>query len=330
MKKLSKILFGTIIAISAFSNTSLAASEGWKLGLNSNNDKWWYEYANGTYPANRWEWIDGNNDGISECYYFDNNGWLLTSRSIDSYTVNSQGAWTINGLIQTKTNFKNGWSFESNHWKYFNAGEQYRSQWLLYNSDWYYLNAQGNMSTGFQTINDGYYYFNNNGVMQTYNFTHNNINYSTDGNGLIINQTPINNSNTSNSANSHETFKLQVLALMNEERQKVGAAPLTMNNEVSALAQIRAQEITNLFSHTRPDGSSFHSIIVNNNLPYSNVAENIAAGQTTPQEVMNGWMNSAGHKANILNPALKEVGIGCHYIDSGYKWYWVQLFYTSQ
>jgi Uncharacterized protein with SCP/PR1 domains len=319
MKKLSKILFGTIIAISAFSNTSLAASEGWKLGSNSNSGKWWYEYADRTYPANRWEWIDGNNDGISECYYFDNNGWLLTSRSIDSYTVNSQGAWTVNGIIQTKSNFKNGWIFEGSNWKFYNVGEQYRSQWLLYNSSWYYLNAQGNMSTEFQTINGGYYYFNNNGEMQAYNFTHNNISYSTNGNGLIINQT-----------NSHETFKLQVLELMNEERQKVGVSPLTMNNEISALAQIRAQEITNLFSHTRPNGSSFYSIIVNNNLPYSNIAENIAAGQTTPQSVMTSWMNSPGHKANILNPALKEVGIGCHYIDSGYNWYWVQLFYTSQ
>lgn len=64
---------------------------------------WWYEYPNKTYPANQWVWIDGNNDGIAECYYFDNRGYcLLDTTTADGYTVDINGAWTVNGRIQTR------------------------------------------------------------------------------------------------------------------------------------------------------------------------------------------------------------------------------------
>ncbi|MCB7317803.1 hypothetical protein [Lacrimispora sp. 210928-DFI.3.58] len=64
---------------------------------------WWYQNDNGSYPANAWMWIDGNGDGVSECYYFNSNGYcLINNITPDGYVVNSDGAWIVNGQVQTQ------------------------------------------------------------------------------------------------------------------------------------------------------------------------------------------------------------------------------------
>lgn len=64
---------------------------------------WWYDNGNGTWPANGWHWIDGNHDGISECYYFNENGYILTNTiTPDSYLINGDGAWVQDGIVQVK------------------------------------------------------------------------------------------------------------------------------------------------------------------------------------------------------------------------------------
>lgn len=64
---------------------------------------WWHDNGNGTWPANTWQWIDGNNDGIAECYYFNQNGYCLVGTTTpDGYTVNENGAWIVNHEIQNK------------------------------------------------------------------------------------------------------------------------------------------------------------------------------------------------------------------------------------
>ncbi len=83
--------------------SAMPASAGWLLGDGANAGKWWYSYSNGSYPKAQWAWIDGNNDGIMESYYFDGDGWLLTNTTTpDGYTVNDNGAWVVNGVVQTK------------------------------------------------------------------------------------------------------------------------------------------------------------------------------------------------------------------------------------
>lgn len=62
----------------------------------------WYQNDDGSYPVNTWQWIDGNGDGVAESYYFDENGYLLTNVTKDGYTVNGDGAWTVNGVVQTQ------------------------------------------------------------------------------------------------------------------------------------------------------------------------------------------------------------------------------------
>ena len=80
-----------------------AMAGSWKNGAGDNATRWWYDNGDNTWAANGWRWIDGNQDGVSECYYFDAEGWLLTSTTTpDGYTVNADGAWTLNGIAQSR------------------------------------------------------------------------------------------------------------------------------------------------------------------------------------------------------------------------------------
>jgi hypothetical protein len=117
--------------------------------------------------------------------------------------------------------------------------------------------------------------------------------------------------------NAASSYEYQVLDLVNQERAKVGVAPLKMDNELFNAAKTRSKEIKIKFSHTRPDGSSCYSI------SSKVMGENIAYGRTTAKGVMDMWMNSPMHKGNILNPKYKSIGIGYYNSGSGY---WVQLF----
>lgn len=123
-----------------------------------------------------------------------------------------------------------------------------------------------------------------------------------------------------------DEYRQEVLRLVNAERAKVGAAPLTMNSNLNAAAQVRAEELTVYFSHTRPDGSDCFTVFDDYGLSYWLAGENIAAGQGSPASVVNSWMNSPGHRANILNSAYTEIGIGFAKTSSGYGYYWVQDF----
>lgn len=117
----------------------------------------------------------------------------------------------------------------------------------------------------------------------------------------------------------------QVLALVNAERRKAGVAPLTLSAELQSAAAIRAEEITQKFSHTRPDGTNFQTILPNSR--YYIAGENIAAGNSTAAKVVQQWMNSPGHRANILRSEYTELGVGYVYKEnSQYKHYWVQIF----
>ena len=122
-------------------------------------------------------------------------------------------------------------------------------------------------------------------------------------------------------------YKAQVVAIMNQERAAAGIGGISHNASLDAVAQIRAQEIVQSFAHTRPNGSSCFTVLDENGVVYMVAGENIAAGYGDPASVMNGWMNSEGHRANILNGSFGQVGIG-YYTDPNttYGTYWVQIF----
>ena len=121
------------------------------------------------------------------------------------------------------------------------------------------------------------------------------------------------------------SYAEQVVKLVNEERAKAGLSELTMDTNLTAAANTRAKEIKEVFSHTRPDGSSFSTVLKEHGVTYRGSGENIAWGQKTPKQVMNGWMNSDGHRANILNKNFKNIGIGYYQDENGTN-HWVQLF----
>lgn len=117
-----------------------------------------------------------------------------------------------------------------------------------------------------------------------------------------------------------------VAELVNSERKSAGKADLILDSKLCEAAEIRAKEISEYFSHTRPDGSACFTVLDEIGIGYGAAGENIAAGQSSPDEVMKDWMNSSGHKRNILSGDYRKIGIGLYKSKEGYGYYWVQIF----
>lgn len=132
------------------------------------------------------------------------------------------------------------------------------------------------------------------------------------------------NPEDNNNGTSQGDFASQVVALVNAERTKQGLSALTIDTKVQQAALVRAKESAQSFSHTRPNGSSFSTALTKAGVSYRRAGENIAYGQSTPQQVMNAWMNSSGHRANILNANYTTIGVGYTVING--TAYWAQLF----
>lgn len=121
-----------------------------------------------------------------------------------------------------------------------------------------------------------------------------------------------------------KAFAYEVLDLVNKERAKAGAKPLRLAADMQKGARIRAQELILKFSHTRPNGKECFTVLKEQG---RGVGENIAAGANSPAAVMKLWMESPGHRKNILDPLYKELGVGYAYHSSTeFQHYWVQLF----
>lgn len=118
-----------------------------------------------------------------------------------------------------------------------------------------------------------------------------------------------------------------VLKLVNEERSKQGLKSLKLSNKLTQIANTKAQDmaVKNYFNHTSPTYGTPFEMLQHFGVSYRSAGENIAAGQKSPQEVMNAWMNSSGHRANILNSSYTELGVG-YYSGGSYGTEWVQLF----
>ena len=143
--------------------------------------------------------------------------------------------------------------------------------------------------------------------------------------GVLVGQNPTGvYNNSGNSQVVAPEFAVQVLNLVNAERVKVGAAPLRLSNDLMNATAVRAEEITRSFSHTRPDGSSCFTLVRDRNHA---MGENIAAGSATPEAVVDQWMHSSGHRANMLDKRFNQLGVGHFYKEgSAYGHYWVQIF----
>lgn len=129
------------------------------------------------------------------------------------------------------------------------------------------------------------------------------------------------------SSGDYSAFQKKVVELVNAERAKNGLKPLTMNTELSKVATLKSQDMAklNYFDHNSPTYGSPFDMMKKYGISYRTAGENIAMGQTSPEQVMQGWMNSPGHRANILNSSFTQIGVGIAKNSSG-RLYWTQQF----
>ena len=164
---------------------------------------------------------------------------------------------------------------------------------------------------------------------QNNNNNQENNNTNTDDKNDNIVQKPGNDNNISNNNINNEflSFQKEVVRLVNVERAKVGLKELSFNAELSNVATLKSQDMINknYFSHTSPTYGSPFDMMKKFNISYRAAGENIAKGQKTPAEVVKAWMNSQGHRENILNSKYTEIGVGVAK-DSKGTLYWTQMF----
>lgn len=117
----------------------------------------------------------------------------------------------------------------------------------------------------------------------------------------------------------------EVVALVNNERAKAGLGALTIDNAMMSGAEIRAEEQKKAFSHTRPDGRTCDTVYDDLSIPCYYYGENLGmGGSTSASGIVDSWMNSAGHRANIMDGEFTRIGVGC--FESGGCVYWAQIF----
>ena len=132
---------------------------------------------------------------------------------------------------------------------------------------------------------------------------------------------------TKEKSSKSSSMEDEVLKLVNHEREKAGVAPLKLNETLNSMANVRAVEASQYFSHTRLHGKACFTIFDDFDMDYSYSGENLAAGNSTAAATVEQWINSPGHYANMIDPEFTEIGIGFYYDEnSTYKYHWVQIF----
>lgn len=138
---------------------------------------------------------------------------------------------------------------------------------------------------------------------------------------------PVEKPNNDNNTANFSSYQKQVLDLVNVERTKRGLKALTLDTKLSNVATMKSQDMIdkNYFDHNSPTYGSPFDMMRKFGISYRSAGENIAEGQRSPEEVMNAWMNSEGHRKNILNPNFTTLGVGVAKTSSG-RLYWTQMF----
>lgn len=238
---------------------------------------WWWQNDDGSYPAWYWAWIDGNHDGVAENYYFDGNGYLSYDTADQGIQVDANGAMIYNGAVCTAV-LPEGVDFF--------AG-------MAIDGQRFNITADARGAADFEREKEEW-----------------------------KQAAAVKEVNTVADIDPYELAAL-ILELVNEERVKNGREPLTVNEELMDIAFMRAEEADEFFSHTRPDGSKAETSVpfsdyVGENLASPAIAAYIARdSEGFAEYTVNGWMNSSGHRRNILNSRYQETGVGV-YIGNEY------------
>ncbi|WP_352398323.1 CAP domain-containing protein [[Clostridium] aminophilum] len=271
--------------------------------------------------------------------------------------------WVSDGTIwyyQENGANKTGWVQDNGSWYYMNADGKMATGFIQDGYNTYYLDlASGAMLTGWQQIDGKWYFFSpeNGGAMLRKTTTPDG--YFVNATGVWVPDQEIKNSSTKSSStsstysvkkqktkttsaddedvNNNKSVSLdddalseyadEVIDLINEVREDHGVAPLSDNSILMDIAQERAEEIVENYSHYNSDGSkAYVEMMKDYGYNYSECAENITKGNTSPEAAVKAWVGSAGHKKNLLNKTFKETGVGV--VEVKGKLYWVQVFGT--
>ena len=282
-------------------------------------------------------------------WYYQNNGVNATGWVQDNgfwYYMNSSGIMTT------------GWQQVNGSWYYMNPEGKMATGWVNDRGTWYYMNPSGAMMTGWVQSNGKWYYMGPSGAMLANRYTPDGYyvnslgeyeaKSSTDGNNSSVSQNDDENLDLSelskygidlgnmdvggdlgsqDTAYDHDAWVNQIYNLTNNERVKNGQSALSLDSELSRIADERAEEIANEFQTTgniSHEGLHAHASEIRSMFGQVVIRENCATGAVNPAMVVSDWMNSTGHKANLLNTNNQYSGIGIY--KTGYMVFFVQIF----
>ena len=150
---------------------------------------------------------------------------------------------------------------------------------------------------------------------------------STPNNNTNVDNKPSTPDNSTAQSGNFSAYQREVVNIVNAERSKRGLAPLILDSSLSNVATKKSQDMINrgYFDHNSPTYGSPFDMMKQFGISYKAAGENIAMGQKDPQDVMNAWMNSDGHRKNILSPNFTHIGVGIAKASNG-QLYWTQMF----
>ena len=276
-------------------------------------------YKNGSDAANSRNALKGVHDE----YFGDNGGVLFFDEATGAIYEENNGVKTLMGYT-TKDSLKNGNSISKMN--YDKLMEAHKADLKERQTNHFYSNSNNskpNNSSNNQTqqqSNNNSKTNNNSNSINSISIDDNKNTTTNNNNSQTNTQHNTDNSSQNNTKDPELVEKAQdVLNLINEERAKNGLSPLTWSGKLENAADIRAEEITQKFSHERPNDSEWWT--VDDSVMY---AENLAEGYDNPEDVLNAWMASPTHKENILDKDFKTCAISIY--KRGGKLYWVQEF----
>lgn len=271
------------LAIVTMATTILAATPAYAGQWMQDSTGWWWRNDDGSYPFLACAWIDGNHDGVAENYCFDERGYLNMNPVEEGLTVDENGALIYNGAVCTAV-LPDGKDYE--------MGMAINGQRV----NWLYHETEDSISRRQEAE-------------------------AKSAKRLDLERNPVNVEEADSyvDIDTDEIASL-VIDFVNQERESRGKAALERNNELMDNAALRAEEISEQFTHSRPDGSSYNTVVTVKNF---GVGENIAAtgnGLNIEKSTIKGlskdfvknWMASSGHKKNILDSRYKETGVGVY------------------
>ncbi len=327
------VLTGSMMNLTAFAGQWAYNSQGWWYSTKSDGTDWY---------KNEWQWIDGNCDGTAECYYFNADGYMLANTATpDGYTVNTDGAWVENGVVQTKasgnaaSNVTTGTVHIPDMEETMDTSDteeetedmsdaETESRTALHAAA-KTTAARKKSKTRKKTLLSDSSTDIQWGDVQV-------IEPEEDGTETVFQsdtetgETLTKSESESNSEKDFSDYARKCFDLINEKRKANGVDELEWNDTIAEACDTRAQELAERFSHLRPDGTICFTAFDEVGLDTPAEGENIACGQATPKLAVNAWMKSKGHRENILKEGYTDSAIGFYYDEDKNEYYWVQMF----